>query len=90
MINTNSLYEKEIISITDGSKIGEIYDIEIDEFSGKIISIIVLKRSIWFLKKEKNIIPWKCVKVIGDETILVDNITLKNKSQESLVKNFLD
>ena len=57
MININSLFEKEIISIIDGSKIGEIYDLEIDEFNGRISSIIVLKSSIWFFKKEKNIIP---------------------------------
>ena len=90
MININSLSEKEIISIIDGSKIGEIYDLEIDEFNGRISSIIVLKSSIWFLKKEKNIIPWQCVKVIGDETILVDIISSKNKNQESIIKSFLD
>ena len=35
MINLNALLEKEIISLIDGSKIGEIYDVEIDEFTGR-------------------------------------------------------
>jgi len=90
MVYANSLFEKEIISIIDGSKVGEIYDFEIDEKSGHLLSIIVFKRSLFFWKKERNIIPWNCVKVIGDDTILVDVVSNKTKSQESFLLNFLD
>ena len=68
MMNINSLYDKEIIWIIDGARIGEIFDLEIEENSGVIISIIVLKRSFWFCRKEKQVIPWSQVKVIGNDT----------------------
>ena len=90
MLYVNDLYEKEIISVIDGSKIGEIFDLEFDEKSGRVLSIVVLKRSFLFWRKEKSIIPWNCVKVIGDETILVDVVSNKTKSQESFLLNFLD
>ena len=90
MVYANSLFEKEIISMIDGAKVGEIYDFEVDEKNGHLLSIIVFKRSLFFWKKERNIIPWSCVKVIGDETILVDIVGNKTKSQESFLLNFLD
>ena len=92
MINLNALLEKEIISLIDGSKIGEIYDVEIDEFTGRIVSIIVIKPCFLMCKKDKQIIPWEKVKVIGNDTILVDVVknSFKVNKKGNLLKSFLD
>lgn len=92
----SSLYEKEIISINDGTKLGEIYDVEIDEATGKILSIILCGK--WnfikfFRKRNNRIIPWECVRVIGEETVLVDSTNSENyeeKRKRSFISTLID
>lgn len=90
MIKLNSLYDKEVISIIDASKLGEIDDIEINETTGEINSLI-LRGKLRFLgflgKKENLVVPWGCVRVIGEETILVD---LQVSLEKSRVKTLLN
>ena len=95
MIKINSLYDREIISIFDGSKIGEINDIEMDEKSGVITSLVISGRLRLFGllgRKEPILIPWKSVRVIGEETILVDTkIDLNsNKKNDNLLRSYLE
>lgn len=94
MLKINGFYEKEIISINDGSRLGEIYDIEIDEATGRIISLIITgKRRFFglFGKREPIIIPWDDVRIIGDEIVLVDSKYEFDKLQNNnIIKNFLD
>lgn len=95
MIKINSLYDREIISIFDGSKIGEINDIEIDEKSGVITSLVISGRLRLFGllgRKEPILIPWESVRVIGEETILVDTkIDLNcNKKNDNLLRSYLE
>ena len=52
-----------------------MYDVEVDLATGKIGSIIVpgeAKRFGLFGKYEDYVIPWKEIKKIGDDIILVD------------------
>ena len=95
MIKINTVFEKEIISIVDGARLGDINDIEIDETTGEIVSLIVTGK--WRLfrllgRRESYIIPWKNVRVIGEETILVDNGLNQNEITEkgSLINKFLN
>ena len=95
MIKINSLYDREIISIFDGSKIGEINDIEMDEKSGVITSLVISGRLRLFGllgRKEPILIPWESVRVIGEETILVDTkIDLNsNKKNDNLLRSYLE
>ncbi len=94
MLKMNSLYDKEIISIIDGSRIGEIYDVDVEESSGRIINLIVSGRLRFFGlfgRKEPTIIPWEQVRVVGEETILVDIKTaLETKCSSNLINSFLD
>ena len=90
----NKLFEKEIISMNDGSRLGELYDLEIDEYTGQIKEIVVIGKLHFFsfiIKKEKINIPWNNVRVIGDETILVD-CELSNDSlkRNGLLNTFFD
>ncbi len=79
----------------DGSRLGEVSDIEIDENNGNLISLIITgKLRLFGLlgKGEPVIIPWKSVKVIGEETILVDIQNESNNApkRNNIIKNFLD
>lgn len=94
MIKINSLYEKEIISLIDGCRIGEIYDIELEESSGRIVNLIISGKLRFFGllgRKDPRIIPWEQVRVIGKETILVDvKIIVDNENDKNLLRSFFD
>ena len=67
--------EKEVISISDGTRIGFVSDIEIDTLSASLTALIVYGKPKLFglLGREEDIIiPWQNVKLIGDDTVLVD------------------
>lgn len=67
--------EKEVINLCDGHRLGSVSDVEIDTCTGCVISIIIWGKSKCggLLGKTEDIkIPWSCIKIIGDETILVN------------------
>ncbi|MBP2633904.1 MAG: sporulation protein, YlmC/YmxH family [Firmicutes bacterium] len=73
----SDLYGKEIINMNDGVKLSIVDECEFvfDEKNGKINSILLpTKHSfIPFLSENKtNIIPWKSIKKIGNEIIIID------------------
>lgn len=90
------LHEKEVINLCDGARLGNVCDVEVDTCSGCLVSIIIYGKGKCFglLGRESDIkISWKEIKVIGDDTILVD-IKLPNKDGrnsggifDSLLKN---
>lgn len=69
------LNEKEVINLCDGARLGNVCDVEIDTCTGCLVSIIIYGKSKCFglLGRENDIkICWNEIKVIGDDTILVD------------------
>lgn len=67
--------EKQVICIKDGTVIGMMCDVIIDTSCGKVVSIVILGRArCWglFGREEDIIIPWECIEVLGEETILVN------------------
>lgn len=67
--------EKEVINLNDGCRFGHVCDVEVDTCSGCIVSIIIYGKAKCFglLGRHNDIkICWKDIKVIGDDTILVD------------------
>lgn len=69
------LKQKEVINIKDGCRFGFICDLEIDLKCGEIIKIIipVQGRVFCVFGREKEYrIPWRCIKKIGEDIILVD------------------
>ena len=66
---------KEVINITDGRRLGYVQDVTADLESGIITSIIVpgtnSKLSI-FSNNNDIVIPWKNIRCIGDDIILVE------------------
>lgn len=75
MVKTSELREKEVVNIKDGKKLGLISDIELNLEEGKIEAIIVPGQGKFlgiFGKEYDYIIPWKNIKKIGVDTILVE------------------
>ncbi len=66
---------KEVINVCDCQKLGHVMDWIFDECSGCIEAIIVPKSSFfcgWFGDGVEYIIPFKCIKKIGRDIILVE------------------
>lgn len=75
MIRASDLTEKEVVSITDGRKIGLITDLEVDLEKGKINAIIIpdSARLMGLFGKEMEYeIRWNQIKKIGEDVILVE------------------
>jgi YlmC/YmxH family sporulation protein len=71
------LRQKQVINITDGKRLGYVYDIEMDLSNGKVDSLIIPgegKILGVFGKNSDYIIPWENIKKIGRDTILVEFI----------------
>lgn len=67
--------EKEVINLKDGCRLGCVCDVEIDTCSGKVTAIIIFGRGKLFglMGRCDDIkICWENIKIIGDDTILVD------------------
>lgn len=66
---------KEVIDIRTGRRLGELIDVEIDEESGKITSIVVPGETRWFGVWGGGpdlVIPWTKIIRIGPDCILVE------------------
>lgn len=68
------LRDKEVINSKNACKIGNVYDVEIDSCTGKVVALIICGRGRSFspfCKSEDIRICWEDIDVIGDDTILV-------------------
>lgn len=75
LCNIADFRNKQVVSVITGMVIGYVNDIEIDTETGEISNIVIFGKTkyLGFLGKEDDIIiPFKNIKVIGAETILVD------------------
>ena len=77
MLKASDFRQKEVINIYDGKRLGYVCDVDIDMEKGVLNSIVVPgggKVLGIFGGKDDYIIPWKQIKTIGDDIILVDFI----------------
>ncbi len=68
------LQTRDVVNVTDGSKLGKVTDIEVDFTTGKINSITVTKNkglSGFFGNNQINIL-WNQIVKIGGEVIIVN------------------
>ena len=69
------LQKKEVINLTNGRRLGFVYDVEIDLHTGRVIALIVPGQNRFFRmfwKYEEFIILFEQIKKIGDDIILVE------------------
>ena len=82
----SELQEKEVINICDGKRLGYVEDLEFEKHTGKICTLIIpVEWCRWnvFAKTRAYYVPWRCIKKIGDDIILVE-VDTDNISQEEM------
>ena len=87
MDKLQDLRNKEVIDVYDGKRLGFVCDCEIDIISGRLLSLIVPHQGGsmkgLFAKPENVVIPWKQIRKIGDDIIIVE--TKKYESYDEQV-----
>ena len=71
----DELKNKQVVCVKDGCVLGYVSDIELDTENGTLSSIIIFGQFKFFGlfgKDQDIVIPWSDIKVIGNETILVN------------------
>ena len=74
-IRITELQCKEVICVSDGRRLGFITDAEVELPDGQLCAIVVPCPGKFFGltgKKDEFIIPWRCIKKIGPDIVLVD------------------
>lgn len=74
MMHISEFQMKDVINVSDGKRLGNIDDIDINVTNGKIQAIIIGntgKMLGFFGKGEELIIPWRNIVKIGEDVILV-------------------
>jgi YlmC/YmxH family sporulation protein len=70
----SELQSKDVVNISDGRKLGQIHDVELDLRLGTIKAVIVPSESrffSWISSGHEWIIPWNKIVKIGSDVILV-------------------
>ena len=69
------LRRKEVINICDGCRLGFVGDVEVLVPEGQVAAIVVFGPCRFFGvggRRDDFVIPWRCIKRIGPDIILVD------------------
>ena len=87
MIKISEFQLKDVVNVSNGRKLGNIGDIDINIQTGRIDAVIIGgagKVLGFFGRDEDIIIPWKNILKIGEDVILVRHIdsTMLNNEEE--------
>ena len=69
------LREKEVVNVCDGERLGNICDVDFEERTGRICSLIIPGPCKVFGiigRDSEYIIPYECVERIGADVVLVE------------------
>ena len=86
----SDLKNKIVINVRNGSRLGNVWDLELDTACSQVKAIVLKGRlRLWGLLGRENevVIPWEDIAVIGEDTILV-NHTLPEYHPESRSHKF--
>ena len=75
MVKISEFQIKDVVNVSDGKKLGNISDIDINLTTGKIEAIIISgsgKVLGLFGKDEEIVIPWRNIIKIGEDVILLN------------------
>lgn len=92
----SDLAGKEIINLNDGAKLGLVQDADLDVAGdGSIAAIILPARTgfsgFWSNKGEREtlVIPWRNIKKIGSEVIIVDLGDVNSYDKSDRISKFV-
>ena len=74
------LKEKEVINLNSGKRLGRIIDIMFDNQTGKVQGILLPGDRKLFHKSDDIFVPLQNLYKIGDDVILISNLSMINKS----------
>ncbi|MFJ7728947.1 YlmC/YmxH family sporulation protein [Neobacillus sp. NPDC097160] len=87
MVKISEFQIKDVVNVSDGKRLGNIGDIEINLTTGKIEAVVISGngRVLGFFGKDEDIvIPWKNIIKIGQDVILVRyKGSVENMSEEA-------
>ena len=66
---------KEVINIADGCRLGFVNDIEVDIITNCVVALVIPGPCRFFGlfgREEDFVVPWNCIRKIGEDIILVD------------------
>jgi len=75
MLKATDLATRDVINVIDGRRLGPLKDIEIDNQTGAVQAIVLRSREkfLRFFPRGKDVVvPWKYIKKIGVDAILVE------------------
>ena len=85
------LRHKEVINSSNGCRIGFVDDVEVDTVTSEVKSIIVFGRPRFMGvlgRTEDVIVPWSDIRLIGEDTILVDG-SVKYQQKRQTTKKYI-
>lgn len=74
MVKISDFQIKDVVNVSDGKRLGNIGDIEINLTTGRIEAVVISGNGRvlgFFGKDEEIVIPWKNIIKIGHDVILV-------------------
>ena len=84
----NDFKYKDVISSSDGVRLGFVGDVELDTQNAALTAIVIRGRYRLFGllgREEDTVIPWEDIEVIGEDTILPTFPYKENKASARLV-----
>ncbi|MDQ1146788.1 YlmC/YmxH family sporulation protein [Bacillus sp. SORGH_AS 510] len=85
MVKISEFQIKDVVNVSDGKRLGNIGDIEINLTTGKIEAVVISGggRVLGFFGKDEDIvIPWQNIIKIGQDVILVRYKGIKERIAE--------
>jgi len=76
LARASELRALDVINVTDGRRLGNVFDIALDVDSGQIRALVVpSEKPSWFAFFRQGVdveVPWECIVKIGLDVILVE------------------
>ncbi len=82
------LKNKNVVNVRNGIDLGFVDDVVLDTIAAKVLSLVIYGKKKFFGifgREEDILIPWKDIKIIGDDVVLI-NVDCATYSNNRLKK----